>query len=81
MPLTAIRRTTYPVQQPDLSLRAYLRDALDFAGPTNGKALVNVRSPAEFKGEVIAPPGMAETAQRAGHISGAQNVPCSGGQR
>ena len=30
-------------------------------------ALVDVRSPAEFNGEVIAPPGMSETAQRAGH--------------
>jgi thiosulfate/3-mercaptopyruvate sulfurtransferase len=70
-----ITRTTYPVQQPDLSLRAFLRDALEFAGAVDGKALVDVRSPAEFKGEIIAPPGMAETAQRAGHIPGAQNVP------
>ena len=31
--------------------------------------------PAEFNGEVIAPPGMTETAQRAGHIPGAASVP------
>jgi len=70
-----IVRTTYPAQRPDLSLRAFLRDALAFAGAADGKALVDVRSPAEFKGEVIAPPGMAETAQPAGHIPGALNVP------
>ena len=33
------------------------------------------RSPAEFSGEVIAPPGMTETAQRAGHVPGAQSIP------
>jgi thiosulfate/3-mercaptopyruvate sulfurtransferase len=38
-------------------------------------ALVDVRSPAEFNGEVIAPPGMTETAQRAGHIPGAASIP------
>jgi thiosulfate/3-mercaptopyruvate sulfurtransferase len=38
-------------------------------------ALVDVRSPAEFRGEVIAPPGMSETAQRGGHIPGAVSVP------
>lgn len=37
--------------------------------------LVDVRSPAEYKGEIIAPPGLPETAQRAGHIPGAINVP------
>ncbi len=36
---------------------------------------MDVRSPAEFNGEVIAPPGMTETAQRAGHIPGAQSIP------
>ena len=34
-----------------------------------------MRSPAEFNGEVIAPPGMSETAQRAGHIPGAASIP------
>ncbi len=37
--------------------------------------LVDVRSPDEFTGKVIAPPGMSETAQRAGHIPGATSVP------
>jgi thiosulfate/3-mercaptopyruvate sulfurtransferase len=38
-------------------------------------SLVDVRSPAEYVGDIIAPPGMTETAQRAGHIPGAKNVP------
>ncbi len=37
--------------------------------------LVDVRSVDEFTGKIIAPPGMSETAQRAGHIPGAANVP------
>ena len=37
--------------------------------------LVDVRSPAEFTGEIIAPPGLPETAQRPGHIPGAINMP------
>jgi thiosulfate/3-mercaptopyruvate sulfurtransferase len=39
--------------------------------------MVDVRSPAEYSGEIIAPPGMTETAQRAGHIPGAISVPWS----
>jgi thiosulfate/3-mercaptopyruvate sulfurtransferase len=39
--------------------------------------MVDVRSPAEYSGEIIAPSGMSETAQRAGHIPGAINVPWS----
>ena len=44
-----------------------------------GKALVDVRSPAEFSGEILAPPGLQETAQRGGHIPGAANVPVGAG--
>src|SRR5437660_3830117 len=39
--------------------------------------LVDVRSPDEFTGKVIAPPGMSETAQRGGHVPGAKCVPWS----
>jgi thiosulfate/3-mercaptopyruvate sulfurtransferase len=65
-------RTNYPAREPDLKYRAFLRDVLDRPSST---ALVDVRSPAEFSGEVIAPPGMSETAQRAGHVPGAQSIP------
>jgi thiosulfate/3-mercaptopyruvate sulfurtransferase len=64
--------TNYPAKDADLKYRAFLKDVLD--RPT-GSALVDVRSPAEFSGEVIAPPGMTETAQRAGHVPGAANIP------
>jgi thiosulfate/3-mercaptopyruvate sulfurtransferase len=64
--------TKYPPHQADLKYRAFLRDVLDRPATTE---LVDVRSPAEFSGEVIAPPGMTETAQRAGHVPGAQSIP------
>jgi thiosulfate/3-mercaptopyruvate sulfurtransferase len=62
--------TQYRAQEPDFRYRAYLQDVLAHTGK-----LVDVRSPAEFNGEVIAPPGMTETAQRAGHVPGAQSIP------
>jgi len=65
-------KASYSAGQANNSLRAFLRDVLD---RPSGTALVDVRSPAEFNGEVIAPPGMTETAQRAGHVPGAANIP------
>ena len=41
---------------------------MEYVGASGGKALVDVRSPAEFNGEIMAPPGLPETAQRCGHI-------------
>jgi thiosulfate/3-mercaptopyruvate sulfurtransferase len=78
LPLTtdvpAYAATGYELPEPDFSLRAYRDDILPRLGdPT--LALVDVRSPAEFNGEIIAPPGMSETAQRAGHIPGAASIP------
>jgi thiosulfate/3-mercaptopyruvate sulfurtransferase len=67
--------TTYNVRGIDQSVRAF-RD--DVAAVVQGKKhaqLVDVRSVDEFTGKIIAPPGMTETAQRAGHIPGAANVP------
>jgi thiosulfate/3-mercaptopyruvate sulfurtransferase len=48
-------------------------------GLLNGarRGLVDVRSPDEYIGRIIAPLGMSETAQRGGHIPGAKNVPWS----
>ncbi|WP_269410397.1 sulfurtransferase [Lentibacillus daqui] len=64
----------YEAKNPDLSVRALQPEVL--AAVKDGNvALVDVRSPQEFSGEVIAPPGMTETAQRGGHIPGAANVP------
>jgi len=66
--------TSYTAKAPDLSLRAFLTDAQ--AASKEARAhLVDVRSPAEFTGEIIAPPGLPETAQRGGHIPGARSIP------
>jgi thiosulfate/3-mercaptopyruvate sulfurtransferase len=66
--------TGYRLPEADSALRAFRDDILPRLGDP-GFALVDVRSPAEFNGEVIAPPGMTETAQRAGHIPGAASIP------
>jgi thiosulfate/3-mercaptopyruvate sulfurtransferase len=68
--------TNYRVAQVKTEYRAdrdYVKARI--ADPKVG--LVDVRSPAEYKGEIIAPPGMSETAQRPGHIPGAANIPWS----
>ena len=70
-----VAATTYQASNPDLSLRAYMKDVMPYVGAPAGKALVDVRSPAEYSGEIIAPPGLPETAQRCGHIPGAANIP------
>jgi len=68
---------SYPAQEytaagPRESIRAY-RDDVENA-IDRGLPLVDVRSPEEFSGEILAPPGLQETAQRGGHIPGAQNI-------
>jgi thiosulfate/3-mercaptopyruvate sulfurtransferase len=63
----------YRATGPDPSLRALLADV--HQAMATGAALVDVRSPQEFSGEILAPPGLAEGCQRGGHIPGAVNVP------
>ncbi len=71
-----ITPTHYKATGTHLELRAMLPDVMEIS--RTGKAnLVDVRSPDEFTGKVIAPPGMSETAQRGGHIPGAKSVPWS----
>ena len=70
-------KTVYRVAFPDDNVRAdkaLIFQTLLERGTYN---LVDVRSPDEFTGKVIAPPGMTETAQRGGHIPGAVNIPWS----
>lgn len=66
----------YQAKQPDESVRAHREQVYD-AMAKKAARLVDVRSVDEFTGKIIAPPGMNETAQRAGHIPGAVNVPWS----
>jgi thiosulfate/3-mercaptopyruvate sulfurtransferase len=63
----------YDVSGPYEGIRAYKDDVEQAV--ESGIPMVDVRSPAEFTGEVIAPEGLMETAQRGGHIPGASNVP------
>jgi thiosulfate/3-mercaptopyruvate sulfurtransferase len=71
-----ITPATYKAKAPDKSVRAWRVEVFDAV--EKGKFnLVDVRSPDEFTGKVIAPPGMSETAQRGGHIPGARNIPWS----
>ncbi|MGB9986929.1 sulfurtransferase [Salarchaeum japonicum] len=62
----------YDARGPFDGIRAY-RDDVETA-IDRGIPLVDVRSPEEYSGEILAPPGLQETAQRGGHIPGAQNV-------
>jgi thiosulfate/3-mercaptopyruvate sulfurtransferase len=65
---------SFVAQPGDETIRARREEVLDaVAGPTK---LVDVRSPAEFAGEIISPQGYEqEGAQRAGHIPGAASIP------
>ena len=70
----SVGRAGYSASEQDAGLRAQ-RDEVLAAVAAQAPQLVDVRSPAEFVGEIIAPPGLPETAQRGGHIPGAINVP------
>jgi thiosulfate/3-mercaptopyruvate sulfurtransferase len=63
-------------QEPDFALRAFLPD-VQKALEAKNITLVDVRSPEEFSGQILAPPGLPETCQRGGHIPGARNIPWS----
>jgi thiosulfate/3-mercaptopyruvate sulfurtransferase len=66
---------SYSAQERDESIRAY-RDAVRETIGASGQALVDVRSPQEYSGDLIAPPGYEqEGAQRAGHIPTAASIP------
>jgi thiosulfate/3-mercaptopyruvate sulfurtransferase len=66
--------TAYRAAEPDLSLRAFL-PAVQQASASGSADMVDVRSLGEFSGEILAPPGLAETCQRGGHIPGARSIP------
>jgi thiosulfate/3-mercaptopyruvate sulfurtransferase len=67
--------TSYTAQEQDTSLRAFRQETIDAIGTKN---LVDVRSPDEFSGKILAPAHLPqEAAQRPGHIPTALNVPWS----
>ena len=68
-------RTSYHAADPDTSIRAFRDEVIAAIGQRN---LVDVRSPDEFSGKLLAPAHLPqEQAQRAGHIPTAKNVPWS----
>jgi thiosulfate/3-mercaptopyruvate sulfurtransferase len=70
-----VKPATYRVSGTDESLRAYKEEVFSIVEGRKPGQLVDVRSVDEFTGKIIAPPGMSETAQRAGHVPGAANIP------
>ena len=68
--------TNYQAKEANEMLRAFLPEVQQTLHH-DGFALVDVRSPAEFSGEILAPPGLPETCQRGGHIPNAKNIPWS----
>ncbi len=67
--------TQYSAKEPDTSIRAFRDEVVDAIGNKN---LVDVRSPDEFSGKLLAPAHLPqEAAQIGGHIPSAINVPWS----
>jgi thiosulfate/3-mercaptopyruvate sulfurtransferase len=68
-------KTSYHAQEQDASIRAFRDEVVAAIGNDN---LVDVRSPDEFAGRLLAPAHLPqEQAQRAGHIPTARNIPWS----
>jgi thiosulfate/3-mercaptopyruvate sulfurtransferase len=67
--------TTYRASDPDLSIRAFRDEVVAAIGTKN---LVDVRSPDEYAGRLLAPAHLPqEQSQRGGHIPTARNIPWS----
>ena len=67
--------TSYTAKEQNTAIRAFRQDALDAIGSLN---LVDVRSPDEFSGRLLAPAHLPqEQSQRPGHIPTAKNIPWS----
>jgi thiosulfate/3-mercaptopyruvate sulfurtransferase len=66
---------SYTAEDRDESIRSYRDQVLEGLGG-EGRALVDVRSPGEYAGDLLAPPGYEqEGARRGGHIPTAQSIP------
>ena len=70
----SLKTTTYAAKDADVSIRAFLPEVQRALGRPD-TVMVDVRSPQEFTGEILAPPGLPETCQRGGHIPGAKSIP------
>jgi len=77
--IPTFKQTVYIAKEPNEHIRAYLdyvKSSLSYVGID--KILIDVRSPKEYTGEILAPPEYPnEGAQRGGHIPKAVNIPWS----
>ncbi len=71
----AYEEGNFTVAEANLELRAFLPEVLSIVEGEETGVLIDIRSPAEFNGEIFAPEGVPELSVRAGHIPGALNVP------
>ena len=68
-------KTQYKAKPQDLDIRAFRDEVVASIGAKN---LIDVRSPDEFSGKLLAPAHLPqEQSQRAGHVAGARNIPWS----
>ncbi|MEX0646288.1 MAG: sulfurtransferase [Balneolaceae bacterium] len=73
---TKVESADYKIEGINHKYRAFRDDVAKTLG-SDAHGLVDVRSPDEFTGKILAPPGLDELSQRAGHIPGASNIPWS----
>jgi thiosulfate/3-mercaptopyruvate sulfurtransferase len=68
-------KTSYKAKEPNTDIRAFRDEVVESIGVQN---LVDVRSPDEFSGKLLAPAHLPqEQSQRAGHVPTAKNIPWS----
>ncbi len=72
---TEVAPSAFTAQAPSGKLRARFADVLAVAKRERDEQILDIRSPDEFSGKVIAPAGIQELAIRAGHIPGSVNIP------
>ena len=66
----------FKASDPDKNIRIFLNEVKQALDARDRIKMVDVRSPKEFTGEILAPPEYpTEHAQRGGHIPGAENIP------
>jgi thiosulfate/3-mercaptopyruvate sulfurtransferase len=69
------KQTSYTAKEPNNDIRAFRDEVVEAIGKLN---LVDVRSPDEFSGKLLAPAHLPqEQSQRAGHVPTAKNIPWS----
>lgn len=70
----AMQGSSYQATDRDDTIRTYLNQAMQAMQATDS-VMVDVRSPDEYSGKILSPPGLPETCQRGGHIPGAKSIP------